>query len=197
MFTLHSIVETYGKKVEPKELKEVLRLECRSKLLIVLSCPASVPVALMRHTAWRLSQSDAAISQLLLNSCLPLLFVSCCAASLRRSAKRYSCSAAGLSQLLLPSAFNCYLCSIIETYGKKVEPKELEEVLRLEYRSKLLNPRWAQAMAAQGSGGAYEISTRMTALLGWGGTVGYTDSFAWDQVSLWLYVRVDASSCGL
>lgn len=78
-----------------------------------------------------------------------------------------------------PSAI---LYSIIETYGKKVEPKELEEVLRLEYRSKLLNPRWAQAMASQGSGGAYEISTRMTALLGWGGTVGYTDSFAWDQV---------------
>lgn len=49
-------------------------------------------------------------------------------------------------------------------------------------RSKLLNPRWAQAMVAQGSGGAYEISTRMTALLGWGGTVGYKDSFAWDQV---------------
>lgn len=72
--------------------------------------------------------------------------------------------------------------SIIETYGKSVAPKELEEVLRLEYRSKLLNPKWAQAMASQGSGGAYEISTRMTALLGWGGTVGYRDSFAWDQV---------------
>jgi len=76
------------------------------------------------------------------------------------------------------------LFSIIETYGKSVAPKELEEVLRLEYRSKLLNPKWAQAMASQGSGGAYEISTRMTALLGWGGTVGYRDSFAWDQVRL-------------
>eukprot|EP00955_Chlamydomonas_euryale_P106235 365691-Chlamydomonas_euryale.AAC.5 len=37
------------------------------------------------------------------------------------------------------------------------KPKELEEVLRLEYRSKLLNPRWAEAMVAQGSGGAYEV----------------------------------------
>ncbi|WIA37068.1 hypothetical protein OEZ86_014043 [Tetradesmus obliquus] len=74
-------------------------------------------------------------------------------------------------------------CSIIEAYGKQVQPKELEEVLRLEYRSKLLNPKWAQAMASQGSGGAYEISTRMTALLGWGGTVGYTDSFTWDQAA--------------
>ncbi len=40
-------------------------------------------------------------------------------------------------------------CSIVEAYGKEVKPRELEEVLRLEYRSKLLNPRWAAAMAAQ------------------------------------------------
>lgn len=65
-----------------------------------------------------------------------------------------------------------------------LQARELEEVLRLEYRSKLLNPKWAQAMAAQGSGGAYEISSRMTALLGWGGTTGYADAFAWDQVRL-------------
>lgn len=49
-------------------------------------------------------------------------------------------------------------------------------MLRLEYRSKLLNPRWAKAMAAQGSGGAYEISQRMTAMvslhgLAWAGVV--------------------------
>lgn len=57
-------------------------------------------------------------------------------------------------------------CSIVESFGKEVKPRELEEVLRLEYRSKLLNPKWAQAMAAQGSGGAYEISQRMTAAVG-------------------------------
>jgi magnesium chelatase subunit H len=56
-------------------------------------------------------------------------------------------------------------------------------VLRLEYRSKLLNPKWAAAMVAQGSGGAYEVSTRMTALLGWGATTGYADAFAWDQAA--------------
>lgn len=32
-------------------------------------------------------------------------------------------------------------------------------MLRLEYRSKLLNPKWAKTMAAQGSGGAYEVRT--------------------------------------
>lgn len=36
-------------------------------------------------------------------------------------------------------------CSIVETFSKEAAPRELEEVLRLEYRSKLLNPKWAQA----------------------------------------------------
>jgi magnesium chelatase subunit H len=39
-------------------------------------------------------------------------------------------------------------CSIVETFAKDVAPRELEEVLRLEYRSKLLNPKWAQVPRA-------------------------------------------------
>ena len=35
-------------------------------------------------------------------------------------------------------------CSIVETFSSDVKPRELEQVLRLEYRSKLLNPKWAQ-----------------------------------------------------
>lgn len=35
-------------------------------------------------------------------------------------------------------------CSIVETFGKNAAPQELSDVLRLEYRSKLLNPKWAQ-----------------------------------------------------
>ena len=38
-------------------------------------------------------------------------------------------------------------CSIVETFSKSTKPRELEEVLRLEYRSKLLNPKWAQVRA--------------------------------------------------
>ena len=74
-------------------------------------------------------------------------------------------------------------CSIVEAFGgeNSSDPRELEDVLRLEYRSKFLNPRWAEAMAAQGSGGAFEISQRMTALVGWGGTVGFSDAFVYDQ----------------
>ena len=32
--------------------------------------------------------------------------------------------------------------SIIEAFQKQLKPKELDEILRLEYRSKLLNPKW-------------------------------------------------------
>jgi cobalamin biosynthesis Mg chelatase CobN len=70
--------------------------------------------------------------------------------------------------------------SIVEAFTKDVEPQELEATLRLEYRSKLLNPKWAEAMAAQGSGGAYEISQRMTALVGWSSTAGFQDQWVYD-----------------
>lgn len=39
--------------------------------------------------------------------------------------------------------------SVVEAYGKEVEPRELEATLRIEYRSKLLNPKWAEAMSNQ------------------------------------------------
>ena len=72
-------------------------------------------------------------------------------------------------------------CSIVECFGEETTPKELEDVLRLEYRSKLLNPKWAEAMVSQGSGGAFEISQRMTALLGWGATTDFKEDWVYDQ----------------
>ena len=71
-------------------------------------------------------------------------------------------------------------CSIVECFGDEARPKELEDVLRLEYRSKLLNPKWAEAMLAQGSGGAFEVSQRFTALVGWGATTDFKEDFVWD-----------------
>lgn len=71
-------------------------------------------------------------------------------------------------------------CSIVETFGKEATPRDLEATLRLEYRSKLLNPKWAEAMADQGSGGAYEISQRMTALVGWGATTDFAENWVYE-----------------
>ncbi len=73
--------------------------------------------------------------------------------------------------------------SLIESFSKDTTPRNLEDLLRLEYRTKLLNPKWAEAMANQGSGGAFEISQRMTALIGWGGTVDFTESWVYDQAA--------------
>ncbi|MEG4025616.1 magnesium chelatase subunit H [Microcoleus sp. S13C4] len=73
--------------------------------------------------------------------------------------------------------------SFVESFSQDTTPRNLEDLLRLEYRTKLLNPKWAKAMANQGSGGAYEISQRMTALIGWGGTADFTDGWVYDQAA--------------
>jgi len=87
-------------------------------------------------------------------------------------------------------------CSIVEAFGEDATPRELEDVLRLEYRSKLLNPKWAEAMVAQGSGGAYEISIRMTSLLGWGATTDFKEDWVYDQ-AVESYVEDEAMAARL
>jgi len=77
---------------------------------------------------------------------------------------------------------------VIEAFGNAgddnapIPVKDVDEVLRLEYRSKLLNPKWRDAMLSQGSGGAYEISQRMTAMIGWSATAE-VDNFVFDQAA--------------
>ncbi|MDJ1182070.1 magnesium chelatase subunit H [Roseofilum casamattae] len=73
--------------------------------------------------------------------------------------------------------------SVVESFSKDTTPRQLEEVLRMEYRTKLLNPKWAKAMLEKGSGGAYEISQRMTALMGWGGTTDFTENWVYDEAA--------------
>ncbi|MDJ0692127.1 MAG: cobaltochelatase subunit CobN [Xenococcaceae cyanobacterium MO_188.B32] len=73
--------------------------------------------------------------------------------------------------------------SFVESFSNDTNPRKLKDLLRMEYRTKLLNPKWADAMASQGSGGAYEISQRMTALIGWGGTANFQDNWVYDQAA--------------
>jgi cobalamin biosynthesis Mg chelatase CobN len=80
--------------------------------------------------------------------------------------------------------------SVIETFEKNVRPRELEETLRMEYRSKLLNPKWAEAMAGQGAGGAYEISGRMTAMIGWAATTDFAEKWVSTEESRVQWSRV-------
>lgn len=73
--------------------------------------------------------------------------------------------------------------SFVESFSKDTTPRKLDDLLRMEYRTKLLNPKWAEAMVNQGSGGAFEVSQRMTALIGWGGTTDFTDDWVYDQAA--------------
>ena len=73
--------------------------------------------------------------------------------------------------------------SFVESFSKDTTPRDLDDLLRMEYRTKLLNPKWAEAMVNQGSGGAFEVSQRMTALIGWGGTADFTDDWVYDQAA--------------
>ena len=77
--------------------------------------------------------------------------------------------------------------SIVEAFSSSdddapIPVRDVEEVLRVEYRSKLLNPKWTEAMLDQGSGGAYEVSQRFTAMVGWAATSD-VDNFVFDQAA--------------
>ena len=77
--------------------------------------------------------------------------------------------------------------SVVEAFtganGEEPIPvRDVEDVLRLEYRSKLLNPKWTESMLNQGSGGAYEVSQRFTAMVGWAAT-STVDNFVFDQAA--------------
>lgn len=79
--------------------------------------------------------------------------------------------------------------SVVEAFGggtddSEISVQDVEQVLRVEYRSKLLNPKWRDAMLDQGSGGVYEVSQRMTAMIGWAATTsGGVDDFVFDQAA--------------
>jgi magnesium chelatase subunit H len=97
--------------------------------------------------------------------------------------QEYYANTGGLKRAAEKQRGKTVTASFVESFSKDTTPRKLEDLLRLEYRTKLLNPKWADAMANQGSGGAYEISQRMTALIGWGGTVDFTDSWVYDQAA--------------
>ncbi len=97
--------------------------------------------------------------------------------------QEYYANTGGLKRAAETQSGKKVTASLIESFSKDTTPRKLEDLLRLEYRTKLLNPKWAESMANQGSGGAYEISQRMTALIGWGGTVDFKDNWVYDGAS--------------
>ncbi|PAX52828.1 magnesium chelatase subunit H [Brunnivagina elsteri] len=97
--------------------------------------------------------------------------------------QEYYANTGGLKKAAEKTSGKKVNASFVESFSKDTTPRKLDDLLRMEYRSKLLNPKWAEAMSNQGSGGAYEISQRMTALIGWGGTVDFHDDWVYEQAT--------------
>ncbi|MBW4609579.1 MAG: magnesium chelatase subunit H [Hassallia sp. WJT32-NPBG1] len=97
--------------------------------------------------------------------------------------QEYYANTGGLKKAAEKQSKKKVTTSFVESFSKDTTPRNLDDLLRMEYRSKLLNPKWAEAMANQGSGGAFEISQRMTALIGWGGTADFTDDWVYEQAA--------------
>ncbi|WP_413174206.1 magnesium chelatase subunit H [Anabaena azotica] len=97
--------------------------------------------------------------------------------------QEYYANTGGLKKAAEQQSGKKVTASFVESFSKDTTPRNLDDLLRMEYRTKLLNPKWANAMANQGSGGAFEISQRMTALIGWGGTADFRDDWVYDQAA--------------
>ncbi|WP_016952417.1 magnesium chelatase subunit H [Anabaena sp. PCC 7108] len=97
--------------------------------------------------------------------------------------QEYYANTGGLKKAAEKQSGRKVQASFVESFSKDTTPRNLDDLLRMEYRTKLLNPKWADAMANQGSGGAFEISQRMTALIGWGGTADFQDDWVYDQAA--------------
>ncbi|MEM8529698.1 MAG: magnesium chelatase subunit H [Chloroflexota bacterium] len=61
--------------------------------------------------------------------------------------------------------------------------RDADELLRIEARSKLLNPRWYEGMLSHGYAGTAEIGNRFTYLLGWGAVTDSVDAWIFDAAA--------------
>jgi magnesium chelatase subunit H len=72
--------------------------------------------------------------------------------------------------------------SYAESTGGTAHVRGADEMLRVEARAKLLNPKWYESMLAHGHSGAAEIGNRFTHLVGWG-AVGSLDAWVYEDAA--------------
>ncbi len=71
----------------------------------------------------------------------------------------------------------------IESFTAETRVDDVDKVLRMEYRSRLLNPRWYEGMLQHGHSGAAEISNRFTYMLGWDAVSNSVDDWVYTQAA--------------
>ncbi|MCG8352506.1 MAG: magnesium chelatase subunit H [Chloroflexales bacterium] len=73
--------------------------------------------------------------------------------------------------------------SYVESFTAETKVQDLEQVLRMEYRTKMLNPKWYEGMLRHGHNGAAEIANRFTYMLGWSATADAVDNWVYDEAA--------------
>merc|ERR1719207_302551 len=76
-----------------------------------------------------------------------------------------------------PSAF------IADTTTANAQVRSLAETVRLDSRTKLLNPKWYEGMLDSGYEGVREVQKRLTNTMGWSATGGAVDNFVYEEAN--------------
>jgi magnesium chelatase subunit H len=71
--------------------------------------------------------------------------------------------------------------SYVESFTSETRIADVSNMLRMEYRTKLLNPKWYEAMLKYDHSGVHEISSRFNHMLGWDATTGAVDNWVYDE----------------
>ena len=72
---------------------------------------------------------------------------------------------------------------IADTTTSNAQVRTLGETIRLDSRTKLLNPKWYEGMLKSGCEGVRELSNRLNYTLGWSATSGQVDNFVYEETN--------------
>ncbi len=76
-----------------------------------------------------------------------------------------------------PSSF------IADTTTANAQVRTLSETVRLDARTKLLNPKWYEGMLSHGYEGVRELSKRLVNTMGWSATAGAVDNWIYEDTN--------------
>ncbi|MDX2128506.1 MAG: cobaltochelatase subunit CobN [Chloroherpetonaceae bacterium] len=95
--------------------------------------------------------------------------------------QHYFAQSGAMSQAVEKRSGKKVSVSYIESYTSETNIQNLDSMIRMEARTKILNPKWYDTMLKNGRSGAAEISSRFTYLLGWSATTKSVDKWVFDE----------------
>jgi magnesium chelatase subunit H len=72
---------------------------------------------------------------------------------------------------------------IADTTTANAQVRTLSETVRLDTRTKLLNPKWYEGMLSHGYEGVRELSKRLVNTMGWSATAGAVDNWVYEDTN--------------